>query len=108
MKKTKDIIINKKYRKAGFILLAVLILSTILGEGIIKHLVRQARPSEHILGVKMLIRKPSSYSFPSGHSTVAFASAVVLSHYFKKGMVPNCINIIRICYEYLFLSFSSR
>jgi len=78
------LLINKKYRKAGFMLLVAISLSTILGEGIIKHIVQRQRPFTHIPGLKLLISRPNGYSFPSGHSAVGFASAIILSKNFKK------------------------
>lgn len=78
------LMINKKYRKISFILLGSLLLSAILGEGLIKHLVQRARPSADIPAIDLLIAKPLSYSFPSGHSASSFAGAAVLSNYFKK------------------------
>ena len=77
------LMINKKYRKIGFMALAALILSTILGEGILKHVVRRIRPSADIPAVNLLIAKPLSYSFPSGHTASSFAVAGVLAKYFK-------------------------
>ena len=77
------LMINKKYRKIGYIALAALILSTILGEDILKHVVRRIRPSADIPAVNLLIAKPLSYSFPSGHTTSSFAVAGVLARYFK-------------------------
>lgn len=78
------LIINKKYRKIGLMVLGALILSTILGEGILKHLVQRIRPSADIPAVNLLISKPLSYSFPSGHTTSSFAVAGVLAKYLKK------------------------
>ncbi|SKA73760.1 undecaprenyl-diphosphatase [Clostridium sp. USBA 49] len=78
------LIINKKYRNIGFMALLALVLSTILGEGILKHVIQRVRPSADIPAAKLLITKPLSYSFPSGHTTSSFAVAGVLSKYFKK------------------------
>ncbi len=77
------LMINKNYRKIGFMALAALILSTILGDGILKHVVGRIRPSANIPAVDLLIKKPLSYSFPSGHTTSSFAVAGVLAKYFK-------------------------
>lgn len=77
------LMINKKYRNIGFMVLGALILSTILGEGILKHVVQRVRPSADIPAVNLLITKPLSYSFPSGHTTSSFAAAGVLAKYFK-------------------------
>ena len=78
------LMINKKYRKIGFMALGALILSTILGEEILKNVVRRIRPSENIPAIDLLISKPLSYSFPSGHTTSSFAVAGVLAKYFKR------------------------
>jgi len=78
------LMISKKYRKIGFMALGALILSTILGEGILKHVVKRIRPSEDIPAWNLLIAKPLSYSFPSGHTTSSFAAAGVLAKYIKR------------------------
>jgi len=78
------LMINKKYRKIGFMALGALILSTILGEEILKNVIRRIRPSENISAIDLLISKPLSYSFPSGHTTSSFAVAGVLAKYFKR------------------------
>ena len=77
------LMINKKYRAIGLMALGALILSTILGEGILKHVIQRIRPSADIPAVNDLITKPLSYSFPSGHTTSSFAVAGVLAKYFK-------------------------
>lgn len=77
-------ILSEKYRKIGIIVLIAVLLSTILGEGILKHIVRRLRPVNEILNGKQLIAKPLSYSFPSGHAACAFASAGIIANYIKK------------------------
>ncbi|MGH4140600.1 phosphatase PAP2 family protein [Clostridium sp.] len=74
------LIISKRYRKIGFMALGALILSSILGEEILKNVFKRIRPEAGDL----LIAKPLSYSFPSGHTTSSFAVAGVLAKYFKK------------------------
>jgi undecaprenyl-diphosphatase len=78
------LIMNKKYRSVGIMVLAALLLSTILGEGILKHVVRRIRPSANISAVNLLITKPLTYSFPSGHTTSSFAAAGILARCFKE------------------------
>jgi Membrane-associated phospholipid phosphatase len=74
---------DKKYRNIGFMALGALILSAVLGEGILKHAVQRIRPSADISAANLLISKPLSYSFPSGHTASSFAVAGVLAKYFK-------------------------
>ncbi len=73
------LMISKKYRRIGFMALAALVLSTILGDVVLKNVVKRIRPS----AINLLIAKPLSYSFPSGHTTSSFAVAGVLARYFK-------------------------
>ncbi|MBZ9608762.1 phosphatase PAP2 family protein [Clostridium estertheticum] len=77
------LMVNKKYRKIGFMALLALLLSAILGEVILKNVVQRIRPSADIPAVDLLIVKPLSYSFPSGHTTSSFAVAGVLAKHFK-------------------------
>jgi len=77
------LMISKTYRRIGFMVIAALILSTILGEGILKHVFQRIRPSADIPTANLLITKPLSYSFPSGHTISSFAVAGVLAKYLK-------------------------
>ena len=53
--------ISKNHRKIGFMALVALMLSTILGDGILKHVVSRRRLSANIPAVDLLISKPLSY-----------------------------------------------
>ncbi|MBU3182183.1 phosphatase PAP2 family protein [Clostridium psychrophilum] len=77
------LLISKKYRRIGLMALAALILSTILGDIVLKNVVKRIRPSSTIPAINLLISNPLSYSFPSGHTTSSFAVAGVLTRYFK-------------------------
>ncbi|WP_259473461.1 phosphatase PAP2 family protein [Clostridium estertheticum] len=81
------LISNKKYRKIGFMALAALILSAILGDEILKNIFKRLRPSDTMPTMNHLIARPLSYSFPSGHSMSSFAVAGVLAKYFKKYVI---------------------
>lgn len=75
--------ISKKYRKVGFMVLGALILGLILGEGILKNIIQRDRPFIDLEGINMIIKAPTSYSFPSGHTTSSFAAAGVIAMNFK-------------------------
>lgn len=66
---------NKCHKNEGYMVIASLALTTIIGEGIIKHLFRRARPFIKMKQSKLLIARPITYSFPSGHSASSFAAA---------------------------------
>ena len=97
------LLINKKYRKIGLMALVALILSTILGEGILKHVVHRIRPCADIPAVNLLITKPLSYSFPSGHTMSSFAVAGVLAKYFKEYAIEFFSLAILIAFSRLYL-----
>ena len=78
------LIAQKKYRKIGFILLIALLITSIIGEGILKNIVQRARAFITYPDIKIIINPPVSFSFPSGHTASSFAAAVVLGYYFKK------------------------
>ena len=63
-------------RIIGVGVILALILTTIIGEGIIKHIVRRNRPFQNKED-ELLINKPITYSFPSGHTASSFAALAV-------------------------------
>lgn len=68
----------KPYKIAGIGVILSLIISTIIGEGIIKHIFRRKRPCDSVDNIKLLISRPITHSFPSGHTASSFAAAGVL------------------------------
>lgn len=77
------LLIQKKYRKTGFVLLISLFITSTIGEGIIKNIVQRPRPFITYPNVSIIINPPISFSFPSGHTASSFAAAVVLGYYIK-------------------------
>ncbi|MDD2371280.1 MAG: phosphatase PAP2 family protein [Firmicutes bacterium] len=75
---------NKKTRYVGIITIIALLISTLLGEGILKNIIQRSRPSTDFSEINLLIHRLTSYSLPSGHTTTSFAAAYVLSRYLKK------------------------
>lgn len=74
----------KKTRKVGIMCAVSLILSLLFTNLLIKPLVARTRPYELIDGLVLLIEKPHDFSFPSGHSSAAFAAAWVIFRRFPK------------------------
>lgn len=78
------LIVDKPYRVIGNSIILTLIIGTILGEGIVKHIVRRVRPCNKKDNTSLNSLKPISYSFPSGHTLSSFAAAEMLSMYFTE------------------------
>ena len=71
-------ILKNELRKTGIILITALLLTTILGEGLIKHIVKRKRPFVKMnICDQLIIGTPSTYSFPSGHTASSFAASAV-------------------------------
>lgn len=66
-----------KYRKYGIALLCIIIVSSIIGNIILKPLIGRARPFSTYPIYNLLIAPPTDFSFPSGHTVASFASAVL-------------------------------
>ena len=64
-------------RAAG--VLAIGALCGVAASQAIKRLVKRSRPRKGIAGFEVVLDDPDQFSFPSGHTTVAFAVVVALS-----------------------------
>ena len=68
----------KKYQRDGFAVAAALILCLIFCNFLLKNIVARTRPFDIITTVGLLIKPPTDFSFPSGHTSAAFAAATAL------------------------------
>ncbi len=82
-------IVQKRYQKWGISLICTISLSRFLGDDLLKPLFSRLRPCNRFPDIELLIQKPSSPSFPSGHTMVAFAAAMML-YYFNKRLGVAC------------------
>jgi len=69
-------VLFKKYKIAVALLLSLTIF-VLLGNILLKNLIRRKRPFQ-VQSYKTIIHKPCDYSFPSGHAYSSFAAATVL------------------------------
>ena len=68
---------HKSTRKAGGAALLALILGLLCTNVVLKHLVARPRPWLDVAGLIPLIAEHDPNSFPSGHTTAAFAAGMV-------------------------------
>ena len=78
------LLIFKKTRKVGFTVLGALVLMMVFNNFILKNLFARTRPFNLEVWrdwfvYPELVKRPSSYSFPSGHSSSGFAAATALT-----------------------------
>ena len=82
------LLIPKKYRKTGIMVLAALLVMLVVNNIVLKNLIARPRPCWTYPEMVQLVHNPSSYSFPSGHTTSACAVAfTVFSQHKKLGKV---------------------
>ncbi|MBP5311313.1 MAG: phosphatase PAP2 family protein [Clostridia bacterium] len=78
----------KRTRKIGIQTMLALIIGVLIGNLILKNALARPRPYTQpgalIDAAHLLIKQPSDYSFPSGHTLAAFNAALIL-FYNKKG-----------------------
>ena len=77
------LLISKKHKKAGLLVLIGLLLGVIIGNGILKNLVMRSRPCWINTDFNLLIANPKDYSFPSGHALSSILQQQLL-HYIRK------------------------
>lgn len=68
----------KKYRKTGAMMGLALVFGLVITNMLLKNAVARIRPYEVIEGLNCIIKHPSDWSFPSGHSTSSIAASVVM------------------------------
>ncbi len=92
------LICTKKYRKAGVAIIAALLVMEVGNNIILKPIFARPRPFNldpaqyawwhEIYKFPELVSRPKSFSFPSGHTSSAFAAAVALLWYDRKFGIP--------------------
>jgi len=77
-------ILTKKYRLCGITMIISLIMCFLVGNVLLKNIIARSRPCWIDSSVALLIKNPTDYSFPSGHTLASFASAMTIFLYHKK------------------------
>ena len=72
-----------KDKRVAWTSLLSLLFSVLVINLILKNAVCRARPCWIDTSVELLVKNPKDYSFPSGHSSASFASAVSILQYAK-------------------------
>ena len=86
----------------GASMLVALAIGFIAGNLILKPLIARPRPYEG-LDISLLIKAPTDFSFPSGHTFFAFAFAAIIRHNYKKWGIAAYILAALIGFSRLYL-----
>lgn len=74
------LLITKKFRSYGILMMGSMFLCLLVGNIILKPLIKRSRPCWKDTSVKILIPEPKDFSFPSGHTMSSFAGAMSLCY----------------------------
>lgn len=103
------LILCRKTRKAGFIMLAAIGMEFILCNVVMKNVFQRTRPYEINTAITLLVKEPRDYSFPSGHTALSFAAAAGLwfSGTLRRWRIPVLIyaSLIAFSRMYLYLHY---
>lgn len=72
------LLLFKKTRRTGLAVALALILHLLVADTILKPFFARPRPCDLSSAIPMLVPRPSGWSFPSGHTSSAFAAAGAL------------------------------
>ena len=103
------LLVQRRTRPVGVMLLVGLALGAIVGNGILKPLIARERPCWIDFRVHMLIPTPQDYSFPSGHTLSSSVAATVLflaNYRWGRWAIPLAA-LIAFSRLYLFVHFPS-
>ena len=93
----------KKTRKTGICLGVALILGEVFGNLILKNIFARPRPYVVNADANVIIKKLSSFSFPSGHSRCAVECAVAIFYNNKKWGIAAITVAVLTCLSRLYL-----
>lgn len=72
------LLIIPKTRKAGLCMAIALILDLLITNCLLKNLVARTRPYDVANFTDLIVKKPTDYSFPSGHTAASFTAVTAL------------------------------
>ena len=99
---------NRNALLCGISMLAAIVIGFVSGNLVLKPLIARKRPFE-ALDISLLIKTPTDFSFPSGHTLSSFAASVSVFLRNKKGSIPMIILALLIAFSrlYLYVHFPS-
>ena len=101
------LLLFRKTRKCGTLMLLSMAACFLLGNLCIKNLVQRPRPCQIDTAVALLIPVPGEYSFPSGHTLHSFTAAVMIFLHHRRAGIAALLFAALIAFSrmYLFVHF---
>lgn len=98
------LLFRRNVRAAGIVITAILI-EVLLTNVVLKNVFQRVRPCDVNTAVTLLVKRPTDYSFPSGHTALSFAAltGLWLSGKLKRWRIPALIFACLIAFSRLYL-----
>ena len=93
----------KKYRRTGVAVLLGLLCGLLVGNLFLKNVIARARPCWINETIDMLVKIPTGYSFPSGHTLSSVIAATCMALRDRKIGIPACILAALIAFSRLYV-----
>ena len=93
----------RRTRLVGLSMAVALLMGFIVGDLTMKPLIARVRPYDAAGFTGLLIERQKDYSFPSGHTQAAFASAWVIWYYYRKAGIAALVLAAIIAFSRLYL-----
>ena len=100
---TLILLLCRRTRKAGLAMAIALVSYLVAGDFILKPLFARPRPCDVNTAVTILVKRPHGHSFPSGHTSSAFAAAFAPWRQDRKLGSPALILAVFIAFTRLYL-----
>lgn len=98
------LLIIPKTRKTGLCMAIALVLDLLITNCLLKNLVARTRPYDVANFTDLIVKKPTDYSFPSGHTAASFAAVTALFMRKEKLLgVISCVIAILIAFSRMYL-----
>ncbi len=97
------LLVSRQTRWVGAAMLLALILDVVVCNLILKPLVGRIRPFDVNRAVQLLIKRPTDYSFPSGHTAASFAATFALYFSRRRLWIPAFVLALLISFSRLYL-----
>ena len=92
----------KKSRTCGVVMILSMGAVLLLGEFGLKNIIGRVRPCNVNTEIEMLVRRPTSFSFPSGHTSSSFAAATSVFLWNKKLGIPLLVLAFLVAFSRLY------
>ncbi len=93
----------KPYRKYGVAMSLALIFGLLIGNMTLKPLIARIRPYDINTAIELLIKEPSDFSFPSGHTLASFNAALALFYCNRKFGIFAIVLAVFIAFSRMYL-----